>query len=740
MKLMENGNRAGIFTFVINNSSSELPMGMNREDYLKFVEKLKSSAFVLNKMGGVFTTETDVKSRYLPISEIGFDKITEIIKILSEKAKEGRHVFIPLTDMFAESDKKLADSSSPSAAEVIDIPIGKRGGEIQNILLDATGEGSAHAVVIGGTGSGKSNLLHTIIMSSCYKYSPDDLKIYLVDFKGGVEFKFYEANQDIQRQLPHIVLTGLTREPEDGVAILSNIRKELHRREDLFRNYSVEDIIQFCRKYPLEKIPRLLVIIDEVQELFERDDRLGNEAIEILSELFKKGRAFGISILWASQNVPKVAGLKDKVLSQIGNRISLRLNNPDEAMDIGIDPAKVKTLNRPEKGLGIISDIRTLTENVEFRVAYAYSSEERYNSTYAINNKWKSVVDAWKSRKPLFIVGNDDIPSSTNIDTKYMTWNKQSAKTAAAYSLNLGQDYITGDPYYVPLDLRKSHDNLWIAGSDIGEIRDIMGYALLSSIIDNTNLGLTTDSNIYYINGEYKSPEDPRDLYYVLPEFFPNHIRELTTNEEMIEMLRSLYLIRRERASNIQKEYSPIFVFIHKLQAYAELFRINEIVNVNEPYKANKNETESGLFDTAFSLNSEIPAELLNYNSSPSQYGSSTQRIGVTEIFKELFTLGADTGIHFILSMDSPQSVKELMGEFRDCGKKIVLKGVSSSTLYNILDTNKGIGSINKPGIAFYYNDGDLSKFKPYRYDSADDEVWLLKIKDDLDHFIGEKR
>ena len=113
-------------------------------------------------------------------------------------------------------------------------------------------------------------------------------------------------------------------------------------------------IRQYNLKHSDSLLPRMLVIIDEVQELFERNESLGQYAINVMSELFKKGRAFGISLLWASQNVPKVAGLRDKVISQIGNRISLRLNNSDDAADLDIDPKKVKNLNRPEKGLVFI--------------------------------------------------------------------------------------------------------------------------------------------------------------------------------------------------------------------------------------------------------------------------------------------------------------------------------------------------------------------------------------------------
>ena len=57
-------------------------------------------------------------------------------------------------------------------------------------------------------------------MNTCYRYSPEDVNLYLIDFKGGNEFKFYEANKVVANQIPHIKLTGLTSDVEDGIAII----------------------------------------------------------------------------------------------------------------------------------------------------------------------------------------------------------------------------------------------------------------------------------------------------------------------------------------------------------------------------------------------------------------------------------------------------------------------------------------------------------------------------------------
>ena len=117
---------------------------------------------------------------------------------MGEKRKRSPKIF------FAESGSSHTDPFYPS--ELIEIPIGKNGGEIHSLRFDTTGGNSPHALIIGGTGSGKSNLLHAIILSGAYRYSPRDLQIYLIDFKGGVEFKFYEADKVIRNQLSQPVV------------------------------------------------------------------------------------------------------------------------------------------------------------------------------------------------------------------------------------------------------------------------------------------------------------------------------------------------------------------------------------------------------------------------------------------------------------------------------------------------------------------------------------------------------
>jgi DNA segregation ATPase FtsK/SpoIIIE-like protein len=123
--------------------------------------------------------------------------------------------------------------------------------------------------VCGKTGSGKSTFLHALITNTALYYSPDEVEFYLIDFKKGVEFKTYATHQ-----LPHARVIAIESEREFGLSVLERLDAELRRRGDLFRAAGVQDVPDFRQARPGERMPRVLLVIDEFQELFVEDDKL----------------------------------------------------------------------------------------------------------------------------------------------------------------------------------------------------------------------------------------------------------------------------------------------------------------------------------------------------------------------------------------------------------------------------------------------------------------------------------
>ncbi|MBR2506965.1 MAG: DNA translocase FtsK [Bacilli bacterium] len=734
-QVMSNGNSTGIFTLLVNNTTVECEDYSYKEtDRQDFIFWAKNNALTLTETKKKLRLSMNLENYFTPKAKINMDIFREVIEILKRNKELTKTKPVPMSQMFEASDKDL--NSAENAPKVLDIPIGVRGADIQTLKLDASGNGSPHAVVIGGTGSGKSILLHTIILSACYKYSPEDLNFYLIDFKGGREFEYYQANKVVEKQLPHIKLTGLTNDVEDGLAILQNLQIELQRRNDLFAEKGVKDIIQYRKAGG--KMPRLFVLVDEIQELFEKDEKLGQKAITILRELFKLGRAYGISLLWASQNIPRVVGLKDQVLSQIGNRISLKLNNPDEAMDIGIDSKKVRALNRPEKGLGVINDIRNGDQAEEFRVAFAEDDlQERNKLAEKILNKWKDVE---RDDKPLYIVGDSTEPSPIEDGTLFarrIQRNEFSSKSYDSYKLQFGNNYITGEPFNVTIPvLNDNKSNLLFVGTDIDFLRDLMGYSLFSTTIEhisNTDFAGNTDK-IYYANGEMFNPKDSKDLYNVLRDDFTRVIEDVSPTSKFKDAIQTIYKEYKSRAKEadtvgLKGKYAPYYFVVHSIQRYADLFNNNPKLVLKETTAPVKNDFSVG-------MNTDFNSFFAGPSSAPTSSSADEKDfVFFVDAVKELLERGGQYGIHFIISIDTPDSLKVVNKELCMSKFKIFTKGVSSSTISQIVGGayNSSYNITNSKIALMVYQDS-VAKICAYRYDDEKDATWYKQIKD---HYLS---
>ena len=121
----------------------------------------------------------------------------------------------------------------------IAIPIGIKGANtiVKMVLGRGGGSTEHHALIAGQTGAGKSTLLHTLIMSTLISYSPDEVQMYLLDFKEGVEFSAYT-----RYRLPSLRVVAINSEREFGLNVLKELCTELEARTKHFTRYGVSDI------------------------------------------------------------------------------------------------------------------------------------------------------------------------------------------------------------------------------------------------------------------------------------------------------------------------------------------------------------------------------------------------------------------------------------------------------------------------------------------------------------------
>jgi S-DNA-T family DNA segregation ATPase FtsK/SpoIIIE len=246
-----------------------------------------------------------------------------------------------LTDLLGIADASTADVATLWATrpprETLRIPIGTSpdGRPVRLDIKEAAQDGMGpHGLVVGATGSGKSELLRTIVLGLAATHSSDALNLVLVDFKGGATF----ASLD---RLPHTsaLITNLADELPLVDRMNDALSGELTRRQELLRRSgNVASIRDYDRARAagadLPPLPVLLVVCDEFTELLTAKP----DFIDLFLQIGRVGRSLGVHLLLATQRLEegRLRGLE----SNLAYKIALRTFSPGESrIAIGVADA-----------------------------------------------------------------------------------------------------------------------------------------------------------------------------------------------------------------------------------------------------------------------------------------------------------------------------------------------------------------------------------------------------------------
>jgi S-DNA-T family DNA segregation ATPase FtsK/SpoIIIE len=238
---------------------------------------------------------------------------------------------ISLTEMLVAGNLLTFDITSRWAQAVgerlLRVPIGSDGdGEpvILDIKESAQNGFGPHGLIVGATGSGKSELLRTLVTGLALTHSPEVLSFVLIDFKGGATFA-------PMTELPHVA--GLITNLADDAAMIDRVQAALmgeqQRRQQMLRAAgNVDSIREYQRRQvsgaqgatgaPLEPMPYLVIIVDEFSELLSGRP----EFVDLFVQIGRVGRSLGLHLLMASQRLEegRLRGLD----SHLSYRICLR--------------------------------------------------------------------------------------------------------------------------------------------------------------------------------------------------------------------------------------------------------------------------------------------------------------------------------------------------------------------------------------------------------------------------------
>jgi hypothetical protein len=170
---------------------------------------------------------------------------------------------------------------------------------------------------------GKSNLLQVLITQLALRYPPEELELYLIDFKQ-VEFDYL-----LRARLPHARVVASEADREYGVSALRLFQEEIDRRARLFKQAAVPHLRAY-RSVTGERLPRSLVVMDEFQALFLRRDQHADAAGTLLGDIARRGAAFGLHLLMATQSpsAGETPTYLRPMYEQMGLRIALGCRHP----------------------------------------------------------------------------------------------------------------------------------------------------------------------------------------------------------------------------------------------------------------------------------------------------------------------------------------------------------------------------------------------------------------------------
>ena len=405
--------------------------------------------------------------------------------------KTGRIQFMPTPSLFAASDAYVHALGS---AEVKTVPfskienldaiwtknsiegltfcVGKYGMENMEITIGDEKNQRHNAVITGAVGTGKSNLLSVIIHSLCLHYSPDELQLFLLDFKEGVSLKGF-SNLDHEEFLPQARVIGLESDISFGQSVLESLFKIYRERMILLKKYNFKSIRDLRNVHPEIVLPRIIVIIDEFQMMFEGNQEQANQTAQLLEKSVRLYRAAGIHFLLASQTLggnTALDAIHDGLFNQIPIRIALKNSISESRQTLGVDNPHAAFL-RPREAI-VNLDYGEPTQNKKTVIAFA---DEKLLSVQ--RKKW------WRMSKSNILPPYVFELSKTIDFSDTASLNKQSILCSDVPRAMLGEFVsITHDIVSIPLTREKGKNVAFfgLQDRDLANIEGMMQGMILS--------------------------------------------------------------------------------------------------------------------------------------------------------------------------------------------------------------------------------------------------------------------
>ena len=553
---------------------------------------------------------------------------------------------------------------SPRGAK-LRIPIGQKDGEYHDFITDA--KDASSAIILGGIGSGKSSFLHTLILSAAYLYSPEEVEMYITDFKSAdksADFINYREGESLY--LPHVKYLSMKSTAENAFDILDMIEDLHNKRQKILADSGVVDVANYNSLPEVESgekkpMSRILFFIDEYLAFLnggaggkQGNITTTNDILTRLSKQLIRVRSSGICIILCGQYLE---GIGQNDLNQIGTRIGMK-GYSESIMQFSLEELSKKndyTRALATKGIILMSSNNGLDKKL---VRFAFSGDtgkkRQVSLAEKIRAKWQNC-----SVPPQVVAGSTAAVPITG--DKYITDRiRQDAKIDPnSYVLYLGQTSASS----APVGMRLSNDTnamayyATMAGSD--RLRQIERAVLLAFLETTATRGITySEPRITYCWKRSGSSDEGGNCLGEEMLRYPalsRHIHYLDEEYEAAKAIMQLYsLFKKRKSGNKSIDRAPRFLVIHNPEWLSEIGWAKEPPLSEDPLsKEKKAETQKA-----------IESELKKTNVDISQFAAATNLLagfkGVTSPGEKQAATSIPDQLLYFTESEVKSAVKDL--------------------------------------------------------------------------------
>lgn len=673
--ILRNGNKCGVYTIICYNP--DIPFS-KYEAIDERLENINQYCTSIEYVGGHYRLLPYNLSIniHAPIPEqtvdVFVDEYFEACEVIKKQGLSFKDIINP--ELF-----------SLNSAKSLSIPVGIGDGD--SIVSINVGVGSSHhGLIAGATGSGKSTLLHTMIMSSMLHYSPDQLHLYLMDFKSGTEFKVYESVK-----LPHIQLLALDAMQEFGESILENLVTEMENRAKAFKDDAngvtkIKDYVELTGK----PMPRIVVIMDEFQILFNdsTNRKVAMHCAELTKRIVTEGRSFGIHLFMATQSTRIISDLtlSSGTVEQMRIRVGLKCGENDARYLFGDqNDMKALAMMKGPIGTAVLNQDYTEQPNIGFRVAYCDDETQKYyldliSKTYADRPSTLQTFEGNRTTNLLDYFAEANIGVTSELPVQ----------------IHMGTLIKVAPPFSICIDKKKKH-NLLVCGANERMMNTISNNYMISALLNR-------NATVYCIDGDKLIGDDSSANFYGALAECSTQFKSAQDRADIIHFINEIY--QNYQSWKRQNSDDVIFVVIKNLQ-FLDI--------VKSMFKGDAID-ESEYVEKVSATPEFNPADPFAAVNTMFSNRDSDDNMSVGEKLVRLIEDGSGFGIHFVVTSLEYQSVRECMYYGENILSKFperIIFSLSTNDADNLVE-NVSVTGLRDNTV--YFTDGVKNTFqmKPY--------------------------